>query len=174
MIRYTHGMIAPLLAALLLAGCDRILPQRDTTLPDIDVVREVYGRHGVQAAEVRYSGNVVELVVQQDRAQLQRGGQLWARVGPYIYVFSPATRDLFETYEGLAGVRAITEADGQEVARVLLRPDALNEISWRRARSLLGEALEQGTQRPVTLDRLVQFGEQNTTFEYNPAYVPPR
>jgi hypothetical protein len=128
----------------------------------------------VQAADVRYSGNVVELVVQQERAQLQRGGQLWARVGPYIYVFSPATRELFETYEGLAGVRAITQADGQEVARVLLLADALNEITWRRARSLLGEALDQGTARPVTMDRLVQFGEQHTTFEYNPAYVPPR
>lgn len=168
------AFVAPLLAALLFTGCDRILPQRDTTLPELDVVREAYSRHGVQAADVRYSGNVIELVVQQERAQLQRGGQLWARVGPYIYVFSPATRELFEAYEGVAGVRAITQADGTEVARALLLRDALNEISWRRARSYLGEALDQGTQRPATMDRLVQFGERNTTFEYNPAYVPPR
>jgi hypothetical protein len=39
---------------------------------------------------------------------------------------------------------------------------------------VLGNALEYGTDRPVTMDALARFGEENTTYEYNPAYVPPR
>jgi hypothetical protein len=162
-----------LFLALGLAGCDRILPQQSTGAPTIEAAQQVYADNGI-TAEFRYSGNVLELVVQQPADQLRRGGPLWARVGPYIYVFSPATRELFEAYDGLAGVRVISMSEGTEVARAMLVRDALNEISWRRARSLLGEALEQGTTRPATMDRLVQFGEQHAQFEYNPAFVPPR
>jgi hypothetical protein len=39
---------------------------------------------------------------------------------------------------------------------------------------MLSEALEHGTERPSTMDRLVQFGEQHTSYEYNPRYVPQR
>jgi hypothetical protein len=162
-----------LLAVLFLAGCDRVLPQRATGTPDLEAARQTYAEHGI-TTEIRYSGNVLELVVEQPADQLRRGGPLWARVGPYIYLFSPATRALFDNYDALAGVRVITVTDGTEVARALLVRDALNEISWRTARGLLGEALAQGTERPSTMDRLVRFGEQHAQFEYNPTFVPPR
>ncbi|CAN5624599.1 hypothetical protein BH23GEM9_BH23GEM9_27110 [soil metagenome] len=163
-----------LLLLLTVVGCDRILPQRaDLSLPELKQVAQVYAQRG-QTAEFRYSGNVLEMVVQQPPDQLRRGGQLWARVGPYIYLFSPGTQELFESHAGLAGVRAITMVGDREVARALLVRGALNEFSWRRSLELLSEALGEGTARPSTMDRLVQFGEQHTQFEYNPAFVPPR
>jgi hypothetical protein len=174
MTRYGACRIAAALCLLLLSSCDRILPQRaDLTLPELDRVDAVYAEHGLQA-EFRYSGNVLEMVVQQPADQLRRGGALWARVGPYIYLFSPGTRRLFAEYPGLAGVRAITMVDDVEVARALLEREALTDHTWRRALAVLGEALEHGTARPATMDRLVQFGEQHTQYGYNPQYVPPR
>ena len=163
-----------IVSMLTLAGCDRLLPQRaDLELPDTAVVETFYERHGLDA-EYRYSGNVLEVVVQQPAEQLRRGGPLWARVGPYIYLFTPATRDLLDQYEGIAGVRAITMVGDIEVARAMLVRDALNEITWRRALNVLGTALQQGTSRPSTMDALARFGEEITTFEYNADYVPPR
>lgn len=163
-----------MVAAAMLAGCDRLLPQRaDLELPDAATVESYYQRHGLDA-EYRFSGNVLEVVVQQPAEQLRRGGALWARVGPYIYLLTPATRDLLEQYEGIAGVRAITMVGDVEVARAMLVRDALNEITWRRALNVLGTALQQGTSRPSTMDALARFGEEITTFEYNPDYVPPR
>lgn len=159
---------------ILLAGCDQILPQRqDLTLPDPATIESYYAQHSF-AAEYRYSGNVLELVVQQPADQLRRGGALWARVGPYIYLFAPGTRDLLEQHPGIAGVRAITKVGDVEVARALLVRDSLNELRWRRAIALLGTALEQGTERPATIDALTRFGEDVTTYEYNPEYVPRR
>jgi hypothetical protein len=169
----TRAVLTFLVCAGLLA-CDRLLPeQRDLALPDIDTVEQVYARHGV-TAQYRYSGNVLEVIVQQQADQLRRGGPLWARVGPYIYLFSPGTRQLFDDHAGLAGVRVVTMTGTTEVARAMLVRDELNEFGWRRARNTLAEALESGTERPSTMDRLVQYGEQHTQFEYNPDYVPPR
>jgi hypothetical protein len=71
-------------------------------------------------------------------------------------------------------VRVITRAGSNEVARALLPRSALNEITWRRAVNVLGTALEQGTERPSTMDALARFGEELTTFEYNTDYVPAR
>lgn len=167
--------VKPLLLLLLLVGvgaCDRIFPERaDMTLPDPTVVEALYARHGFEA-EYRYSGNVLEIVVQQPGDQLRRGGALWARVGPYIYLFTPATQDLFTEYHGIAGVRAITMVGDVEVARALLVRDALNELTWRRAANVHGLAVSQGTERPATMDDLARFGEEITTYEYNPDYVP--
>ncbi|HSK17933.1 MAG TPA: hypothetical protein VK912_02235 [Longimicrobiales bacterium] len=166
---------ASLLAILLAVGaCDRIFPDRaDLTLPDVATVESYYARHAFEA-EYRYSGNVLEVVVQQPPDQLRRGGTLWARVGPYIYLFAPGTRELLEKHPGIAGVRAITMAGNTEVARALLVRDTLNEITWRRANNLLGTALEQGTQRPATIEALARYGEETTRYQYNPDYVPPR
>jgi hypothetical protein len=165
---------AVLLVPALLAACDRIFPQQDDlTLPAPEAVQALYAQHNVHA-EFRYSGNVVEMIVQQPREQLRRGGALWARVGPYIYLFSPGTRQLFDNHPGVAGVRVITVVDDEEVARALLQREALNDITWRRAYSTWAQALEQGTERPSTLDRLVSYGEQVTEYQYNEAYVPPR
>lgn len=175
MMRSVLRTALPAVSALVtVAACDRILPQRaDLGLPELDEVSSVYAAHGL-TAEFRYSGNVLEMIVQQPPDQLRRGGALWARVGPYIYLFSPGTRELLEDYAGLAGVRAITLVGTTEVARALLVREQLSETGWRRALNVLGQALEQGTQRPATMDRLVQFGEQHTQHEYNPDYVPPR
>lgn len=167
-----RGSAALLLCAL--AACDRILPQRpDLTLPAAEEVERVYAAQGVDA-DVALSGNVVELRVTQDPRQLQRGGSLWARVGPYIYVFSPGTREVFETWGGVSAVRAITlTPSGEEVARALLTRDRLNDITWRRALNILGTALQEGTERPSRLDALVEWGEENTEYRYNPDYVQP-
>ncbi|MGH7449613.1 MAG: hypothetical protein ACRELT_18715 [Longimicrobiales bacterium] len=167
--------MAPLLLLLLLsAACDRIFPARASLdLPDLETVQSFYQRHGFEA-EYRYSGNVLELVVQQPADQLRRGGPLWARVGPFIYLFTPATRDLIDEYHGIAGVRVVTMVGDVEVARALLVRDALNELTWRRAANVHGTALVQGTERPMTIDLLARFGEDITTFQYNPDYVPPR
>jgi hypothetical protein len=163
-----------LLAVAVLAGCDRILPQPpDMALPELDEVARVYAEHGL-SAEFRYSGNVLEMVVQQPPDQLRRGGPLWARVGPYIYLFSPGTRQLFESYPALAGVRTLTMVSDVEVARALLVRDQLTDFTWRRAIAVMSHALDEGTARPVTMDRLVQFGEQHTDYAYNPDFVPPR
>jgi len=173
----THRMrfsAAMLLLMMSTTACEQILPQRaDMALPDSATIHTYYVRHGLQA-DYRYSGNVLEEVVQQPADQLRRGGALWARVGPYIYLFTPATRDLLQAHHGIAGVRAITMVGDTEVARALLVRDTLNELTWRRAVTLLGTALEQGTERPVTMDALARFGEENTRYEYNEDYVPRR
>lgn len=162
-------------AALLLCAftaCDRIMPERqDLSLPSAEEATQLYERHGIEA-DVILSGNVVEVRVTQDARQLQRGGSLWARVGPYIYVFSPATKELFESWGGVAAVRAITVTGrGQEVARALLARNALNDVTWRRALNILGTALQEGTERPSRLDELVEWGEEHTEFRYSPEYV---
>ena len=172
--RVPRAIAASLLLVLWMTACDQILPQRaDLTLPDSATVQTYYARHGLEA-DYRYSGNVLEVVVQQPADQLRRGGALWARVGPYIYLFTPATRDLLQAHHGIAGVRAITMVGDTEVARALLVRDTLNELTWRRAVATLGTALEQGTERPVTMDALARFGEEHTRYEYNPKYVPRR
>ena len=168
--RLRRGSAALLLSAMI--ACDRILPERqDLSLPTPEEATAVYARHGVQA-DVALSGNVVELRVSQDASQLQRGGSLWARVGPYVYVFSPATKEVFDSWGGVAAVRAITvTARGDEVARAMLPRDALNEVTWRRTLNLLGTALRDGTERPSRLEELVEWGEQYTEHTYSPEFV---
>jgi len=127
----------------------------------------------VQVDRLEYDGNIVEVVKTQPIDQLQRGGSLWARVGPYIYLFNPATRSLFETYEGVAAVRAITRTPaGAEIARAMLLRSTLNEASWPRALQLLSRAVTQGTDQPTTVQDLVIFGERWTEHRYNREYVP--
>jgi hypothetical protein len=158
-----------LAGCVLLTGCDQLRRSEDV-LPPLETAEAMYDRHGLDA-NFRYSGNVLELVVQQPEDQLRRGGSLWARVGPYIYVFTPATQELLQRYPAVAGVRVITMVGDVEVARALLLSDRLNDITWRRAQNTLARALEDGTARPSLLDRLVQFGEEHTQFEYNPEFV---
>jgi hypothetical protein len=166
------GRIAVLVAAGLgVVACD--LLRDEPELPTAEVAAVPFLAMGIDA-EYALSGNVFEVRVVQERAQLERGGSLWAKVGPYVYVFSPASRAVFDENPALAGVRVITVTpDGVEVARALLRRDAMREANWRRALNLLGHALQEGTQRPTRLEALVQFGEQNTEFEYSPDWVRP-
>src|SRR5690625_1164280 len=68
-----------LAALILLGGCEQLRFDRpDLSLPDPEVVAEYFdGFEGV--TDIEFSGNVVVLTVDQPRAQLQRGGSLWAR-----------------------------------------------------------------------------------------------
>lgn len=158
----------PLLLGVLLAvAC----AQDNGTVPSTEEIARYYPTSG--EIDFELSGNVAEIGVRQPTDQLQRGGPLWAKVGPYIYLFSEGTRDLFDDHRGLAGVRVITRAaGGAEVARALLRRDELNDIGWRRAINIAGRARLEGTQRVTLIEELVRWGEEHTTFDYHPDYVP--
>ena len=144
----------------------------DLAVPNSDQVEGAYTYGGVLSATV--SGNVVEITIVQADRQLRRGGTLWAKVGPYILLFTEETEGLFRGYPGLAGVRAVTVTpDGAEVARALLTRDALNDLTWRRALNIAGLARRDGTRRPTLLEDLVQWGEDHTEFTYNPRYSRP-
>lgn len=157
--------------ALFLGACELFQEER-LPMPTAEDARAYYdGHRGVR--EVHIDGNVVEVEVQQPREQLRRGGSLWARGGPYVHLFSPSTRDLFEAWPGVAGVRVITHSpDGDEVARALLVRDTMNGLLWRRSLNLLGHALNEGTARPRRLEELIHWGEDRTQYEYDPDYVP--
>jgi hypothetical protein len=156
------------LGVLGLAGCKEDV---ELTLPTAEDLKAAYLYEGELSAAM--SGNVAEITIVQPARQLARGGVTWAKVGPYIILFSQETQDLFMEYSGLAGVRAITvSSDGTEVARALLLRATLNEITWRRALNISGLARRDGTQRPTLLESLVRFGEAHTEFRYNPRYLP--
>jgi hypothetical protein len=121
---------------------------------------------------VEMNGNVAEITVVQDPGQLRRGGSLWARVGPYIYLFSAPTQEAFADYNGLAAVRVITTGPGgTEVARATLLRATLNDITWRRALNISGLARRDGTEQLTRLEDLIRWGEDHTEYEYNPRYT---
>jgi hypothetical protein len=142
----------------------------DLSLPTSAQVEAAYEYGGRLSAKVH--GNVAEVTIVQADRQIQRGGSLWAKVGPYILLFSKETEGLFREYPGLAGVRAITETPaGAEVARALLPRDALNDLTWKRALNISGLARRDGTRRPTLLEELVRWGEDHTEFTYDPRFV---
>ncbi|MEX0892719.1 MAG: hypothetical protein WEB88_11150 [Gemmatimonadota bacterium] len=168
----TRSIIGLLAVFALLPACEWVTPDRpDLTLPPVDSVRAVYAREGMATQEIDFNGNVVEITVQQRPDDLQRGGSLWARVGPYIYLFTPGTRELFLRWEGIAGVRVITQVGGREVARALLLRTELEDQLWHRSLNLVGRAMQEGTVRPSRLEELVRWGEERTEYEYNPEFV---
>lgn len=159
------------LLGLTAAGCG-LLPGNELRLPTEAEAHAAFEEHRGLAG-VELSGNVVEVRIRQSAAQLQRGGSLWAKVGPYIYLFSPNTRDLFKAYDGVAAVRVVILTTGNvEVARATLHRDTLSDILWRRSLNILGHALQEGTQRPSRLEALVSWGERHAEYRYNPDYVP--
>lgn len=155
-----------LLAIALLAGCH---PRGDLPLPDGRQVEAYYDYENELRAEV--SGNVAVITVAQRPDQLRTGGRLWAKVGPYVFLFSDETRRLFEDFAGLAGVRVITTVDGTEVANAVLARDELTDVLWRRSINIAGRARRDGTGRMTLLEDLVEWGEEHTEFTYNPTYV---
>lgn len=156
---------AVLLTAVTGAFAGSACDEADLSVPSAEEVESYYSIPVGFSVTVR--GNVAELEVEQPSDQLARGGRLWARVGPYVYLFSEATRTLFEEHRGLAAVRVVTRASGgEEVARATLARDALNPLTWRRALNIAGRARRDGTQRPTLLEDLVEWGEDHTTFEY--------
>lgn len=139
-------------------------------LPSASALEDLYG---TSRATAHLNGNVVDVRVQQDPRQIDRGGRLWARVGPYIYLFSPQTQELFARWSGVAAVRVRTlvgEREGQWVAEATLRRDALNALTWRNARRVVGRARNEGTDKPGYLEDLIDYGEDRTDYRYNPEY----
>lgn len=164
--------VAGIVLLLVASSCDRIWPREpDLTLPPIEVIRAAFRDKGIDA-DIDYNGNTVELHVAQPADQLRRGGSLWARVGPWIYLFSPATEQVFENYPGVVAVRVITTSRGRQVARVTLRNGILSDVLWRRSLNILGHALQDGTRDPGRLEELAEWGERHGEYEYSPRYVP--
>lgn len=167
--RWGMGLILGWGAALT-TGC---APSSELALPDAETVAAYYSYDG--SLEARLNGNVAEITVAQPAAQLRRGGALWARVGPYVLLFTEETHRLLEENPGLAGVRVITRVeDGPEVARALLIRGELSGVLWRRSLNIAGRARREGTERPTLLEDLVRWGEDHTEFEYNPRYTARR
>ena len=171
----TAGVLALAVSVSLTAGaCDQVqafLEEETPPPPTAEEVAGYYAQHrGVNS--VRMSGNVAVLHVEQPYDQLDRGGSLWARVGPFVYLMTPSTRSVFSDYPGLAAVRVVTHLpDGQEVARAMLRRDALTGVLWRRTLNILGHALQSGRENPRRLEELTEWSERHTEFRYNPDYV---
>lgn len=169
---YGRSKLTPNALGLVLASCSLVACQQrgEQVLPTPAEVASYYSYEGgVRAA---LNGNVAEVTVPQPAAQLRRGGTLWAKVGPYVLLFSDATRKLLDDYPALGGVRVITTVGGgTEVARALLGRTELSDIQWRRALNIAGRARKDGTERPALLDDLVRWGEQHTEFGYSKRYV---
>lgn len=163
----TRGALG-LLAALALALAAACEPAEDRSLPSIAVLDSIYG----EAVETSLNGNVVELRITQDASQLTRGGPIWAKAGPYIYLFTPQTRSIFERFGGVGGVRATTlDSRGELVARALLERSSLNSVTWPKAINVAGRARTQGSERPQRMVDLAEFGEEHTDYEYSQSYV---
>lgn len=165
MMDIKNPMIA-VVAVWALAGCAS--PQ-DTELPSADEVAAYYEYESDLTAEV--VGNVASLTVGQDPQQLRRGGSLWAKVGPYVFLFTEETQRLFDDYPGVAAVRVTTVVGESHVATALLPRDALNDLTWRRALNIAGKARRDGTERVTLLEDLVEWGEAHTDFEYSSRFT---
>ncbi len=141
------------------------------SVPSEEEVEARYEFHG--PVEVSISGNVAQVTVQVFPDEIERGGPLWARSLPYLFLFSEGTRELFQEHSGLAGVRLIArDPDGAPISRALLERGALTPAGWDRALNIAGRARTEGTESPARVRDLVRWGEDHTEFEYNPRYEP--
>jgi hypothetical protein len=170
----TRWMAGAVACVMVFGGCDQareFLAGTPAPLPTPEELAPYYAAYE-NVVGIELSGNVVELEVTQPYDQLQRGGSLWARVGPYVYLFTPATRQVFYDYPSVAAVRVVTVVPhGEEVARAMLRRDTMGDIQWRRSLNVLGWALQEGTKSPRRLEQLTDWGEAHSEFRYNPDYV---
>lgn len=168
--RKPGGPLAALAVLAAVSGCQQ---PADAPLPDAETIRAYYDYEGDLDAEV--TGNVALVTVSQPPDQLRRGGTLWAKVGPYVILFSRETQQLFLDHPGLAGVRVETrDGEGERVATALLPRDELSDIQWRRALNIAGLARRDGTRQVTRLEDLVRWGEEHAEFEYNPEYTRSR
>jgi hypothetical protein len=135
-------------------------------LPSQAEVEEAYG----PGIEVEVRGNVVEVTVPVADEMLQ--SPVWARSGPYFYLFAAPSRRFLEEFPGLAAVRVSTvDARGVEVARAMIRRGELSAARWDDGIALRSLAQAEGTDRPGVVQRLVRFGETHTEYTYNPRYT---
>lgn len=160
------GRATTLAAVVVLGACQ---PTGEAGLPTSEQILAYYEYGRDMQAEV--VGNVAVLTVEQSAQQLRNGGSLWAKVGPYVFLFSDETRRLLEDHTGLAGVRVITRVGSAEVANALLANDTMNDVLWRRALNIAGKARRDGTDRMTLLEDLVEWGEDHTEFSYNERYT---
>ncbi len=152
-------------AAATFTACDR---PEELRLPTEADLAGLYG----EGPEVGLNGNVVDVEVYQAADQLRRGGATWAKVGPFIYLFSPQTQDIFESWSGVGGVRVTTtDGRGRRVARAMLPRGTLNGLTWPRAINLVGKARLEGTRRPSYMLDLIEYGEETADYEYSTRYV---
>lgn len=165
MNRTRSGALA-LTAAAALAGC---VQPSELSLPSPDEVEGYYEYDAGLSAEVK--GNVATITVVQDAQQIRRGGSLWAKVGPYVFLFTEETQALFTDHPGLAGVRVVTRVGDADVASALLARDELSDVLWRRGLNIAGRARRDGSTRVTLLEELVRWGESHTEFEYNSRFV---
>lgn len=159
-------------AVVLLAGCERareLVAKRELILPSAETVESYYDYGGGLEAEI--VGNVAIVRVTQSAQQLRRGGTLWAKVGPYIFLFTDETQRLFADHSGLAAVRMITLVGEAEVANALLARDELSDVLWRRSLNIAGLARRDGTGQVTLLEDLVRWGETHTEYTYNERYT---
>lgn len=162
-----RSMMSTGLMAIVVLSCG---DEADIPVPSAETVESYFEIPATSSVEIL--GNVAEMEVYQSAENLRRGGSLWAKVGPYVYLFSDATRQMFTEQPGIGGLRVITRAPGgAEVARATLARTALNEITWPRALNISGRARRDGTTRPVVLEELVNWGEDHTEFEYSSDYI---
>lgn len=138
-------------------------------LPDADAVEAYYDYGGSLEAEI--VGNVAVVSVTQSAQQIRRGGKLWAKVGPYIFLFSDETQRLFADHSGLAAVRVVTRVGDSEVANAILSREELSDVLWRRALNISGRARRDGTSQMTLLEDLVAWGEDHTEFQYNERFT---
>lgn len=158
--RYILGVVA------LLSACEPV----ELIVPTESQVAARFA--ATESVTVRMSGNVAEVTVLQPYSQVRRGGTLWAKVGPYIYLFSDEVHTLLTDFNGLAGVRVITRTSTQgEIARAFITRDALTDVLWRRGKNIAGRARRDGTTRPVLLEDLVEWGEDRTEYSYNSRFM---
>jgi hypothetical protein len=158
--------VCPVLVVALAVGC---VESPDLTVPSAEEVESYYTSVTALRAEVR--GNLAVISVEQSAAQLRRGGSLWAKVGPYVYLFTEETHRLLEDFPGLAGVRVQTRTSGDaEIARAMLTRDELSGVLWRRSLNIAGHARRDGTERPSRLEDLIRWGEEHTEYDYSARY----
>ncbi len=151
-----------LAAAICTPGCT----VEEGRLPTAEELSGLYGGD----AELQMNGNVVDVQVSQDPAQIRHGGTLWAKVGPYVFLFSPQTQEVFERFPAVAAVRVRTFSNQAQLAEAMLRRDELNSVTWREANQRVAKARLEGTRSPGHLEALVRYGEDHTEFEYAPRF----
>ena len=159
---------APVLALALLPACE--MEEEQHPVPAAQEVEALYQYTGELSVEM--SGNVAVVDVSIDPVQYERGGDLWAKAFPYIFVFSGGTRDAFDQHPGLGGVRVrARHPNGDIMSQALLSREVLTQLTWNRALRVATAAQREGTERPAAMRDLVDWGEDHTEFEYNPDYI---
>ncbi len=167
MIHGRRVVLSTACALTLLSGA--CLAPRDLTLPEAEDIESYYEYDGRLDGEI--VGNVAVVTVAQSARQLRQGGNLWAKVGPFVFLFSEETQQLFADHPGLAAVRVITRVGDAEVANALLARDELSDVLWRRSLNIAGKARRDGTNRMTLVEDLVAWGEAHTEFSYNSRYT---